>query len=88
MLNSDFMIGRSKALAARLIEAAPDNQDNKHNAARIELAYQLLFSRKPTTGEKQAGLEFLAETTDKNGPLGLSRYLQALLSTHEFMQIQ
>jgi len=80
MLNSPFMISRGKALASRLTREAKDD------AARIDRAYALLFSRKPTPREKQAGLDFLA--VKASGRPILERYLQALLSTHEFMQIQ
>jgi cytochrome c553 len=80
MMNSNFMISRGKSLATRLKKAS-DNND-----AQIDLAYQLLFSRKPNDYEKQTGLAFLA-APQQNRP-NLERYLQALLSTHEFMQIQ
>ena len=80
MMNSDFMIRRSQSLSARLMKEAKDD------SGRIELAYQLLFSRDPQASEKQAGLDFLATPTE--GRPSLERYLQALLSTHEFMQIQ
>lgn len=80
MMNSSFMISRGKALAVRLTKAV------EGDGARIELAYQWLFSRPPRPREKQAGLDFLA--VKQVGPPNLERYLQALLSTHEFMQIQ
>lgn len=80
MMNSDFMINRAKALATRLTREAEDN------VSRIHLAYALLFSRKPDDSETQAGMAFLA--AERQGPSILQRYVQVLLSTHEFIQIQ
>ncbi|MEO2023405.1 MAG: PSD1 and planctomycete cytochrome C domain-containing protein, partial [Pirellulaceae bacterium] len=53
MLNSTFMIDRAKALAARLEASANDD------ATRIDNAYQLLYGRQPSSGERTLGLAFL-----------------------------
>jgi hypothetical protein len=85
VLNSDFMIGNAKALAARLEKLESDN------AARIRRAYLLLYGREATDEEIHMGLDFLA-ADDGSHKLGdgprLSRweqYAQALLAANEFM---
>ena len=79
VLNSEFMVGQAKALAARLQtdEAAGD-------AERIRQAYRLLYGRPASEQEIAVGLAFLSaaepteDTSDK-----LTRweqYAQALLA--------
>lgn len=53
MLNSPFMVNRAKALALRLEASAADD------STRIANAYQLLFSRQPSSTERAMGLAFL-----------------------------
>ena len=78
-LNSPWMKEQSAALLNRLQSLeAPDS--------RIELAYRLLFSRKPNAEEMAVGLEFVnAERSDSNGiSQRWADYLQCLLSLNEF----
>ena len=74
------MIARSESLAQRLRQAAPDN------ATRLELAYSILFQRRPEPIEKQAGLLYLSEAEDNEK--AWARYAQVLLGTHEFMHVE
>lgn len=90
LMNSSFVIERSKALAARLdLEAGDDRQ-------RIELAYRLLFGRVPTQQELALGLEFVSPTSatpqqhaEKKKPTlsPWQQYVQVLLSSNEFMYV-
>ena len=80
ILNSPFMIARSESLAQRLRQSAPDD------ATRLDLAYSILFQRRPEPTEKQAGLSYLSEAGDNEK--AWARYAQVLLGTHEFMQVE
>ena len=80
ILNSPFMIARSESLAQRLRQSAPDD------ATRLDLAYSILFQRRPEPSEKQAGLNYLSEAGDNEK--AWARYAQVLLGTHEFMQVE
>jgi hypothetical protein len=76
-LNSDFMLRCSEALAKRLTTEVPSS-----DGARIERAYQLLFSRTPTTSELQLGLDYL-KSQQNAWPL----YAQALMASAEFSSL-
>lgn len=54
MINGDWPLERSSAMASRLIASKPTN-----DAQIIDQAYDLTFSRKPTAKEKSAALAFL-----------------------------
>jgi hypothetical protein len=90
VLNSGFMLARSRALAQRLAADASTDE------ARILRAFQLLFGREPSETELQLGLSYLASRDAEQEPLGAEspalsrwdRYAQALLSTNEFMHIE
>ncbi len=73
MLNSPFVAERAKALAARLFNEA------EGDAARIERAYQLLYSRSPTETEKQLGLAFVAN----DAPLEAEPVVEIVLADFE-----
>lgn len=55
MINGDWPLERSAAMASRLIASKPTN-----DAQIIDLAYDLTFSRNPTPKEKSAALTFLS----------------------------
>ena len=80
ILNSPFMIARSKSLAQRLEQSAPDD------ATRLDLAYSILFQRRPESTEREAGLSYLSQAEDKKK--AWAQYAQVLLGTHEFMQVE
>ncbi len=79
VLNSDFMIGNAKALAARLTKSDSDD------AARIRRAYALLYSREPSNEELRLGLDYLAKQDTAGKLTRWEQYTQALLASNEFM---
>ena len=84
MMNSPFMLARARALSTRLHHEAPNDK------ARIELAYRLLYGRRPRPEERQLGLDYLSstESVDIQTLTIWQRYAQVLLSSNEFMQVQ
>lgn len=86
MLNSEFLVQRSRAFALRVTEMS------SVDAERINLAYASLYGRSPTEEEQALGLEFLtaavdASNTESDQPAQLSpweQYAQILLSANEF----
>jgi hypothetical protein len=84
VLNSEFMMRNSRALAARLAGLASDD------AERIRQAFLLLYGRRPTERETALGLTFLHSGHGEEGAENLSpweQYTQVLLSTNEFLFI-
>lgn len=83
VLNSEFMIGQSKSLAARLIQEA-DADDS-----RVERAFGLLYNRTPTDDERQAALAFLKETKKEPEDIlsSLEQFCLAMLGTNEFAYV-
>jgi hypothetical protein len=80
VLNGPFVQRQSAALNERIAQEQPvDDQ------ARIQRAYELLFSRAATEREVQLGLEFVSNSTEVNKAWNL--YFQALLGTNEFFFI-
>ena len=79
VLNSEFMVAQSRALATRLTrEASTDDR-------RVHRAYDLLFNRSPSPNELQLGLDFLATTKSDSAKLTvLEQYALALLGSNEF----
>ncbi len=81
MLNNPFVIAQAKALATRI--------EKVEKIKRVPLAYQILFSREPSTVELKVGNQFLA--TEDSAPAPLSRthrYTQALLASSEFIFVE
>ncbi|MEW6302612.1 MAG: DUF1549 and DUF1553 domain-containing protein [Verrucomicrobiota bacterium] len=79
LLNSPFVIGEAKALAARLAEESSDS-------ARVRRAYEWLFAREPDRTELKVALEFLR----KPGAPEMSRweqYAQMLLASNEMLYV-
>ena len=54
MMNSDFVMQSSDALARRILQAHPDNPE------RLRMLYLLAYGREPTPTEQQADLAFVA----------------------------
>ena len=73
-MNSALVAEQAKALAGRL---------KGEDRARINQAYQILFSRAPSKQEMEVGLEFLRQGKDP-----WPQYAQALLSSNEFYFVQ
>jgi cytochrome c553 len=86
VLNSPFMLNQARAFAARLQKEAGDDP-----AARIRLAFQLAFSREPTAGELQLGVDYVSATDAEGQPQNAltrwERYAQILLASNEFLYI-
>ena len=81
ILNSPFMLERARAFATRVTREAQDNEQ-----ARIELAYQLLFSREPVEQELQLAKEFLAKPAPAATPRWV-QYAQMLLASNEALYV-
>lgn len=62
MMNSDFVISHSMDLAKRLLD-----EEDMEDAGRVELAYRLTLSRKPTQEEVDSSLSFVEETAESLG---------------------
>ncbi|OYV85096.1 MAG: hypothetical protein B7Z73_14235 [Planctomycetia bacterium 21-64-5] len=83
VLNSEFMIGQARTLAARLMRETLAEDD-----ARVERIYRWVFGRSPRERERQLAREFLAGTSAVAGEVQLSpweQYAQALLGSNEFV---
>jgi hypothetical protein len=81
MLNSPFMLARSKALAERLT-ANPRESDR----SRVQRAYRILFAREPEKEELNVALKFLR----KPATVEMSRweqYAQVLLASNEMLYV-
>ncbi|MCI0685345.1 MAG: PSD1 and planctomycete cytochrome C domain-containing protein [Gemmataceae bacterium] len=81
VLNSEFLIGNAKALAARLATAEADDAD------RIRAAFVLLYGRPATPREVAIGLEYVSAPAPASGLSRWEQYSQVLLSTNEFMYV-
>ena len=98
LMNSDFVLGGSESLANRLTRDA-----GADSAAKIRLAWQLIYGRLPTDAESAAAQKFLAEQTVrltesakaitdpklKPNPeaVAWTTLCQALLSSNEFLYV-
>lgn len=77
LLNSPFLVAQADALAQRLEQHGGSYQ------SRIEYAYQLLWSRKPSTQELELGEAFVSQDT----PDVWSQYAQTLLISNEMFMV-
>ena len=80
MLNSPFMIERSRAAAARL--STPKAAD----AARVSRAYQTIFAREPKREEIEVATEFLRTAADDDLK-PWAQYVQMLLASNEMLYV-
>ena len=80
--NSALMTSRAKARGGRLQRGTTEDR------ARIESAYPLPYSRPPAASETKLGLADLADTAAGEAGSRWTSNAQALLSAHEFRQIQ
>ena len=78
-MNSPFMVAEAEALAKRLIEASPENED------RITQAYELCYNRPPRSEEKQLAGEFFGGEPDSLERW--TQYAQVLLAANELLFI-
>ncbi len=77
-LNSAFITKQAEALDKRLKAEVPGD-----DAARLQRAYKLLYSRPPDAAEMKLGVDYLSSA----GPNAWPKYLQALLGTSEFSSV-
>jgi hypothetical protein len=82
LMNSPFMLDRAKAFVAKLSEQQDADE------GRINLAYQLLYSRLPEDAEIQIGLEFLQANPESSDSDTWVQYAHTLLSSNEFMFVR
>ena len=81
VLNSRFMLGRAKALAARVTANGKES-----NRSRVERTYQLLFAHEPDREEMQVALEFLRQP-ESNAMTRWEQYSQMLLASNEMLYV-
>jgi hypothetical protein len=74
LLNSEFSLATAKAFAERLSNEA------QTATAQIDLAYALMFSRRPDDAERGLGIKFLSQ---ENREDALTHYCLALLNSNE-----
>jgi hypothetical protein len=60
-------------------------RQDKTEFRRVSLAYRRVFSREPTTGERDLAHKFLSKMGDT--PAGWTRMIQALLASAEFRYV-
>lgn len=97
LMNNDFVLAQSQALAARVIQEAGDDP-----MARVRLAWRLALAAEPTESQSQAAVAFLAAqehelaaqpVLDPKNPLppasarALAALTQALLSSNAFLYV-
>ena len=88
MINSPFMQQRALDFAARLLKEHP-----KDEAARIDMAFRLAFSRPPTAGQSDQVRAFLADQAKRLSPTGnsqqaaLAELCLVLLNANEFVYV-
>ncbi len=85
MMNSDFVVQQSDALAQRLMK-----MDKMDDTQRIEHAYRLTLGRGPNADELTATQQFIKQfqADDAKPPAALSAVCQALLASAEFRYIE
>jgi hypothetical protein len=79
VLNSDFMVRQTKALAARV------QGESLSDDARLDRLYQLVLSRLPRDSERALARTFLAKPANDAKLSRWEQLAQALLSTNEFV---
>jgi hypothetical protein len=81
-LNSEFMIGQAKALAARVEKLGATDEE------RIAAAHRVLFGRAPEKAETDLALRFLKLSTKPDDKLTRwQQYAQVLLASNEMMYV-
>ncbi len=85
VMNSPFFIAQAKALAGRF-----DRESD--SAAKVKLAYALVFARDPRPAEIELGVRYLdridaPESAVKNQLSRSERFAQSLLASNEFLYV-
>jgi hypothetical protein len=84
VMNSPFVIGQAKALAARV------SSEERDDAGRVRRAYLLAYGRPATEAEVTVARHYLGgkdDSTEKNSLTRWERYAQALLAANEFLYV-
>ncbi len=82
LLNSAFVADQSRKLAARLVEKFPGGTFDKFDE-RIELAYLLIYGRKPDAEEQRVARRLLTQNRD-NAKIAWSSIARGLFASAEF----
>jgi hypothetical protein len=80
MINGSWVLDRSRAMSAALIEAYPSNP-----VAWVEHAYQRCYGRIPREEERERALEFLRTNNDRDA--ALMDFCHVMLSSNEFLYL-
>lgn len=80
-LNGPLLNQQAQTLSKRLLR----ENDNDHQ--RIDDAYVLLYSRRPTNEERSAGLEYLGTPEDSQHGQHWQQYAQVLLAANELLYV-
>lgn len=79
-LNGPLLVEQSQALVSRLQREHSDDE-----AAQINRAYWLLFSRSPTATEQKLGLEYLSDSAGEERANRWKQYTHVLLASNEIL---
>jgi hypothetical protein len=84
LLNSDVVMGWSKAFAARVANDAGLTED-----AQIDRAFKLAYAREASAAEKKMSREFLSRQTSITGDRGqaLTDFCHMLMNSNEFLYL-
>jgi hypothetical protein len=77
LMNHPFVLQQTQALAKRIVQSAKDDR------ARLQVAYELLYGRRPLAEEERIGLGLLAAA----GERGWEEHCQVLLCANEFLYV-
>ncbi|MEK6262099.1 MAG: PSD1 and planctomycete cytochrome C domain-containing protein [Planctomycetota bacterium] len=86
LLNHPFALDQAQLLADRLIREVPGDTPNVE-AARIQLAYHLLFSRPASDEELAIARQVMAQTAEPTAESGWTDLAHVLLCSNEFIYI-
>ena len=79
-LNGPLLVEQSQALVSRL-----QREHSNDEAAQINRAYWLLFSRSPTATEQKLGLEYLSDAVGEERANRWKQYTHVLLASNEIL---
>jgi hypothetical protein len=82
MLNSPFIVGRAKALAARVAKEAPRDE-----AGRVRHAYRIVFARAPDGMELDMALAFLRRPQNGGDMTRWDQFAQVVLISNEALYV-
>jgi len=82
LMNGDFVLREARALAERLEREFPDDEE-----ARVGRAFQLLFARDPSAGERRLVRDFLEEAGEVEGFDRWDQFAHGLLVSNEMFHV-